>query len=194
MTNVRESLAVFQQLIVGQSIYALRYCSLTAHQSQPHRPCLVLSTLFVRPSLSLPSAHIVFRLIPLRTSVKQHDYVYSNLPQFVGINDKQQTMVLWDDQSKISRCTFSLAVLCPDIPPSISLANLPCLSELFSEQTSIGHACQVTRSIDAQSGITEIADGLWLFSRVDGTHFCQLYSPRENTVDTIIINETSITC
>jgi hypothetical protein len=192
VTNNRESLHVFRQLIVGQSIFALRTCSLTDQQSQSRRPCLVLSTLFVRPSHESPFAHMVYRLIPLPTVVNQYRYVYGNLPQFVGISQKQKTMIAWNDQSKINQCTFSMVVLCSDVPPSISFANLPCLSILLSERDSIGDACQVIRAIDAQAGVTEIVDGLWLFSRVDSTQFCQVYSPKENTVDTITIDQAMI--
>ena len=63
VSNIRESLAVFQQLTIAQSIFALRYCSLNPQQSKSQRPCLVVSTLFLRSSLDSASTYLVYWLI-----------------------------------------------------------------------------------------------------------------------------------
>ena len=192
VSNTRESLAVFQQLTIAQSIFALRYCSLNQQQSKSQRPCLVVSTLFLRSPPDSASTYLVYRLILFPIAVKNNLYVYSDVPKIVGVNFNQQSLIRWDDASDIDQCSFSVVVQCPKLPLAVSFANSPCLSRLFDDEMTVNDRCQVTRSPDTQPGVTEIANGLWLFSNVPTAQSCQAFSTSNNDVETIIIREESV--
>ncbi|CAM4817532.1 unnamed protein product [Rotaria magnacalcarata] len=80
ISDIHEALAIFNDLIVAQTIFALRYCSLSRQESSPQQPCLAVSTLFLRPPLHRTSTFSVYRLIALPTVLHGGKYTYSNLP------------------------------------------------------------------------------------------------------------------
>ena len=118
--------------------------------------------------------------------------MYTKMPKFIGISENQETMIRWDDLATVSKCKFSIVVLCSRIPPSMPMANSPCLSHLFGEEITTNNDCHVTRSVDRQSGVTEIASGIWLFYGVQSMQFYQMHTIADNTVDIITIRNEVI--
>ena len=188
VSDVRESLEIFQQLIVAQSIFVLRHCSSSQPHSSSQQPCLVVSTLFLRVPPNSSSTFIIYRLIPLPIAVNNKRYIYSSMPEIVGVNMNQLTTIAWNSPSDTYTCSFSLVVQCAKSPLETPLDRSPCLRELLNNGKMGDQECQVIRSTDTQSGITEIDIGLWLFYNVHGTHFCQAYSLLDNSVETITIS------
>jgi len=74
ISNVQQSLNVFTQLIVGQSVFALRYCSLSRQNSVPSQPCLAISTLFLRIPTDNVLIYSIYRLIPLPVVFNSNKY------------------------------------------------------------------------------------------------------------------------
>ena len=50
----------------------------------------------------------------------------------------------------------------------------------------------MSRSIDTQSGVTEIGNGVWLLYNVHNTRFCQVYSATVNSIETITVSEETV--
>ena len=118
--------------------------------------------------------------------------MYSDVPKIVGVNFNQQSLITWDDPSDIDQCSLSVVVQCPKLPLAVSFANSPCLSGLFADEMTVDDRCQVTRSPDTQPGVTEIANGLLLFSNVPTAQSCQAFSTSNNDAETITISEKSV--
>ena len=188
-SNVQEILDTFTQLIVGQSMFASRYCSLSQENSTSFQPCLIVSTLFLRAQADGIS---IYRLTPLPTIFNGDKYVYSNLPKIVGINFIDQTLIMWNDESEIDQCIFSPVVQCQKMPVSISLSKAPCLSQLFDDSQLVTSMCQVSRSQNIDQDVIDISTGIWLFANIHHTQQCQLYSASNELTETITIHEPSI--
>jgi hypothetical protein len=192
INNVEESLNDFNQLIVGQSIYALRYCALNRQHSLSSKPCLAVSTIFLRIPTNSPSIYSIYRFIPLPIVVEGEKYIYSNLPKVIGINFIDQTLIMWNNELESNECTFSPIVLCHNKPISLALSTSSCLSQLFDDFQSITSMCQVSRSPNDDQGILYIDDGLWLFYNIYFTHYCQIHSTLNGLIETISINQAAI--
>ncbi|CAF2901811.1 unnamed protein product [Rotaria sp. Silwood2] len=93
INDVEDSLNAFSQIAVGQSIYALRYCGLNRQHSLSSKPCLVISTLFIRIPSNSPSVYSIYRLFPLPVVTNDNKYIYSDLPKIIGINSIEQTLI-----------------------------------------------------------------------------------------------------
>jgi hypothetical protein len=193
ISNVQESLNTFAELIVGQSVFALRYCSLYQENSSFSQPCLVISTLFLRTPTDGTSIFSIYRLIALSIIFNGDKYVYSNLPKVVGINSIDQTLLMWNDESDINECTFSYVVQCKKMPVLISLSELSCLSQLFDHNQLVTSICEVRRSQNIDQDVIDISNGIWLFNNIHQTQYCQITStPSNELIETITINEPSI--
>jgi hypothetical protein len=192
VSDVRESLEVFQQLVVAQSIFALRHCSSNQSRSSSQQACLVVSTMFLRVPPSSSSTYSVYELILLPIAMNSNKYLYSNMPKIVGVNTNQLTTIAWNSPSDTETCLFSLVVQCVKAPLVIPLANTPCLRELLNDGMMGDKECHVIQSPDTQAGITEIDTGIWLFYNVHGTQFCQAYSMSDSSVEMITVSDGTL--
>ncbi len=192
ITDLSETLNLFSQLIVGQSVYILRSCPVRQEHISTNQPCLIVSTLFLRPSIETSIAFSVYRLISLPAFVKGEQFMYANMPQVIGVNTDDQTVILWDSTSKNNKCLFSIFVYCEKKPSSIRLSNSPCLSELFNHDTRIATSCQITRSLEIRTDIINIDSNIWLFPYNKEPLYCHLQSDVGEFNGIIVINEPSI--
>ncbi|CAF1272415.1 unnamed protein product [Rotaria magnacalcarata] len=190
--NIQESLDAFLHFIVGQSIFALRSCSLSQQNSLSSQPCLAISTLFLRIPPATTSIFSIYRLIPLPIIQNGDMYIYSNLPKIIGINFIDHTLLIWKEETDTKQCIFSTFVQCQTIPVSIALSKSTCLSELFYDTQSSTDTCQVLRSKNIAQDIIKIDDGIWLFSNVRYAQHCQVYSTANDLAESITIIEPSI--
>ncbi|CAF1120191.1 unnamed protein product [Rotaria sordida] len=190
--NVQESLDTFSQFILGQSVFALRYCSLGQRNSLPAQPCLAISTLFLRIPPDTTSAFSIYRLMPLPIIHSGDMYIYSNLPKIIGINSIDQTFLSWKEEIDIKECTFSPLVQCRKIPVTTSLSKSSCLTQLLNDDQSATNMCQVTRSTNIEQDIMQIDDGIWFFYNIRQAHHCQVYSTSNDLIESISITEPTI--
>jgi hypothetical protein len=192
ISNLQESLDTFVQFVVGQSVFALRYCSLDRQNSLSTQPCLAISTLLLQIPADGTSKYSIYRLIPLPIICNGHKYVYSNLPKVIGINYIDQTVIMWNDESDINECAFSPVVQCQKIPVSMSLSKSSCLSQLFDDNQLATSMCQVSRSQNIDQDVIYIDNGIWLFHNIHNTHYCQVYSTSNGLSETISITEAAL--
>jgi len=95
ITDLSESLNLFFQLIVGQSLYILHSCLVRQENIPTGQLCLIVSTLFLRPAIENSAVFSVYRLISLPAIVKGEQFIYSNMPEFIAVNtDDDQTIML----------------------------------------------------------------------------------------------------
>jgi hypothetical protein len=149
VSNIREALEIFHQLMIAQSIFVLRHCSLH-QQSSSAKPCLVVSTMFVKPPVNDPNSFLVYQLTALPAVVNKEKYMYSNIPSFIGINRDERTMITWRDATAMQDCLVSVIVSCAKVPLVTSLASIPCLGHLLSDRTKTHDSCEVVKSTDTQ--------------------------------------------
>lgn len=188
VSNIRESLEIFQQLVVAQSIFISRYCSLDQQYSLS-TPCVIISTLFVRPPPNDPNSFLIYKFKALPVIVNGENYFYSNIPTFIEIHHDRQSLIIWEDASLMNDCIItSVFVSCRKMPLIISLANYPCLAQLLIGDIEKNNSCEVTKSTVTYPGVVEIWNGLWFLYTVRGTHFCDVYSTEDLVVETITIN------
>lgn len=192
INDVEKSLHAFSQLILGQSVYAFRHCALNRQNSLSLKPCLLVSTLFLRIPANSLSIYSVYRLLPLPIVVGDDKYIYSNLPQVIGINAIDQTFIMWQNELEGNECTFTPVTLCRNKPILLSLSKSSCVSQLLADWQSDTSLCQVSRSLNTEQGIFYIDNGLWLIYNMYHTHDCQVYSTFTKLTETISINEAAI--
>jgi hypothetical protein len=192
ISNVQRSLNVFTQLIIGQSVFALRYCSFSRQNSVTSQPCLAISTLFLSIPIDSVLTYFIYRLTPLPVVFNGNKYIYSNLPKVIGINFIDQTLIQWYDEFDTVECIFSPVTLCRNKPVSISLLKSSCLSQLLDDNKSIASTCEVARSQDIHQDIMELDNGIWLFFHVREPYYCQVHSTSSTLIETISINEAAI--
>jgi hypothetical protein len=185
INDVRESLNAFSQTIVGQSIYALRYCGLSRQYSLSSKPCLAVSTLFKRISSNSPSVHSIYHLLPLPIVANRNKYIYSDLPKIIGINSIEQTLIMWNNELDSNECTFSPIVLCHKTPILMSLSEPSCLSQLLDDHQSDTSMCEASRSHNIEKAVLHIDDGLWFFYNTNYTYYCQAYSDLNQLTETM---------
>ncbi|CAF3444783.1 unnamed protein product, partial [Rotaria sp. Silwood2] len=106
ITDLSESLNLFSQLIAAQSVYILRSCPIRQEHISTSQPCLIVSTLFLRPSMETNVAFPIYRLIPLPAIVSGEQFMYSNMPEAIGANTDDQTIILWNCEPKKNECLF----------------------------------------------------------------------------------------
>lgn len=192
--NVKENIDKFANLIVGQSVFALKSCSLEHDDNSRSRPCLVVSTMFRRiPIDSSISLYEVYRLIPLPVPFKGEKYIYTDLPKIFGFNKIDKKVVLWNDDKLSSTCIFSRVVQCHDNPIIIPISNLPCLNELLSiEPFTFNTNCQVVKSKCNQVNILNIKSNIWYLYSLDQPFECESQSLSAPPADVISIKDPMI--
>ncbi|CAF1374809.1 unnamed protein product [Adineta ricciae] len=92
--GIHKSLNKFTELIIGQSVFALRYCLKSCINSVSLHPCIVISTLFLQIPVVSTTKLYVFQLIPLPFIFNHEMYAYSSLPKTIGINAIDNTLLL----------------------------------------------------------------------------------------------------
>jgi len=192
ISNVHDSLNAFTQLIVGQSVFALRQCPLIKKDSLSSQPCLAVSTLFLWIPAGTVSTFSVYRLISLPVIFNNDKYIYSNLPKVIGINPIDQTVITWNDDLAIDQCTFSPIILCKHRPVIMSLSKSSCLSQLFDDNQLTTSMCEVRRSQNIEQNVLDIDDGVWLFYNVNHPTYCQVYSNINGLPEIISIREAAV--
>ncbi|CAF3390916.1 unnamed protein product [Rotaria socialis] len=192
VSNFQVSLDIFSQLILGQSVFVSRYCSIGQRNLLSPEPCLIISTLFLRTPSDSTSIFSIFRLIPLPIIDNGFMYTYSKLPKIIGVNSIDQTFLMWNEEIDIKECTFSRLVQCRTKPVSTTLLKSSCISQLFDDDELDTSICEVSRTQNIDQDIMRIDDDIWLFSNVRHTEYCQIYSASDELTETILINEASV--
>ncbi|CAF1376471.1 unnamed protein product, partial [Didymodactylos carnosus] len=127
MEDLSEALNTILQLIVGQFMYIQRSCSINEQPMGTNQPCLIVSTLFLRSSIASDNVFSVYRLKPLPAIVDDEQFMYSNLPEIIGINKDDETVIFWNTVPKKNECLFSIFVHCKTNPPII-ISSRVCIS------------------------------------------------------------------
>ncbi|CAF3434699.1 unnamed protein product [Rotaria socialis] len=192
VSNTQESLDTFFQYVVGQSIFALRYCSLVQDNSLPSQPCIAISTLFLRIQPDTSLTYSIYRLTALPIVHNNDMYVYTNLPQVIGIDHIDRRVITWKEDVDIKQCIFSRIALCKKSPISKSLAKSSCLSQLLDNTQTTTDMCQVTRSTDIEQDFMQIDNELWLFFNIHRAEQCHIYSNSNDHTESISINEPAL--
>ncbi|CAF1076786.1 unnamed protein product [Didymodactylos carnosus] len=192
MEDLSEALNTILQLIVGQSMYVQRSCSINEQPMGTNQSCLIVSTLFLRSSIASDNVFSVYRLKPLSAIVDDEQFMYSNLPEIIGINKDDETVIFWNTVPKKNEYLFSIFVHCKTNPPIISLKRIPCLFEIFSQDNSIASSCKIRRSRQIESEVMNIDHDGWLFSRTEQTLYCNLQSNTGKFGGLFSIHEPSI--
>ena len=191
ISNIQETLNAFKKLIIGQSIFALRYCSFSSTRLLHSQPCLAISTSFVGIPADSTSTSPIFRLTALPIIFNGNQYVYSDLPKIIGINSIDQTIIIFDDDLDTNECIFSSIILCQYKSFSISLSKPSCLSQLFDSNQPVANVCSVSRSHNIQH-IINVDDDIYLFDDIHQPYRCQIYTTSNKLIGTISINEASL--
>ncbi|CAF1497825.1 unnamed protein product [Rotaria magnacalcarata] len=192
ISNAYESLDTFSDYILGQSVLALRYCSMVPLNAETSQPCIVVSTLFTRIPNDDKSIYMMYRLIPLPTIYNDETFIYTNLPKILGINVINERFMMWNEDTDDNQCLMSTIVHCKRMPISISLSNPSCVSQLLDERQTVTTMCHVSRSSYAGQNILRIADGLWYFNHIERPKLCTVYLSAKESMESINIIETSI--
>jgi hypothetical protein len=191
--HIQDSMDIFKKMILGQSVYALKSCSIVKDdKSLKGTSCLAISTLFRRIPIGSSSVYTVYRLIPLPIVIYGQKYVYSSLPTILGINSVDKTIVKWDDEEFLSSCISSNVIQCREFPLSIPLSSVPCISNILGVTQDSFNKCDVIRSQQLQPSIMNIKHDLWLFYSNDESYECLFRSTRGASTKTILITEPTI--
>ncbi|CAF1206326.1 unnamed protein product [Adineta steineri] len=192
ITDLTESLRLFTELIMGQSIYILRSCVNGEKHSSASQLCIIIATLFLRPLITNNNTLSAYRLTPLPAMIGNEQFIYSNIPSIVVISTEDQSVMPLDTASNKNKCLFSIFTYCPEKMPFIQLKNIPCLSELLNDDKQLVTSCEVTRARKIQTGLINIETDIWLISVDSGPMHCQLQSNSGQYNGFIVINEPSI--
>ena len=188
--DVEELMTDFSRLIVSQTVNAFRSCAISQN-NQLYSACLIISTLFVRPLPSAADTYTVYHLHLLPVNANGYRYVYSNLPKTFGFNAIDQSVIVWDDEPKGSKCILSKIVQCSKEPMPISLLNTPCLSELLNTGSIQTNACEIARTPNAGPEIFNVAHDIWVFNNLEGIQYCKPQSYQSKSNDIVIMNEST---
>ncbi|CAF4595181.1 unnamed protein product [Didymodactylos carnosus] len=99
---------------------------------------------------------------------------------------------MWNDESDINECTFSVVVQCQKMPVSIALSSSTCLAQLLNDDTLTPSICQVIPAQDMQQGVMQIVNGIQLLYNIREINYCQGHSTSNELGETIPINEPAI--
>jgi hypothetical protein len=187
--DMQELTDSFLRLVLAQKVYALRTCSFNIESTGQQTPCLLVSTLLVRPLPDSSSMFIVYQPIPFPVLIKNKKYTYSSLPSFIGLNMGDNTVAIWTGALDERTCSFSIFVQCNEEPLIVPLSASPCLLELFGEQIPTISACPVTRSKEIQPSIMHVGGDLWLFYNTDKPYQCHALN---NSTEDVLITEAGL--
>ena len=192
ITDITESLNLFSQFIVAQSVYVLRSCATNQRSSSNSHSCLIVSTMYLRPLIEINKSPIVYKLIPIPAIVNDEQYIYTNMPEMIAININDQSAMLWSSASTATQCIFSIFVYCQKKQPMIKLPISPCLSELFNNSTHSVNSCQISRSREIQNSIINVDNDIWIFSFNQRPLQCHVEPSVDKFNSIISINDPSI--
>ena len=190
-SSTTELLNDFFRLILSQTIYVLRPCTNHLEHMGLYPPCLIISTLFVRPFHVDSAAYTVYNLYPLPVVINQTKYTYANVPTTFGLNVIDKTLVIWSEKQIKSKCIFSKFVQCEEKPMLISLSSFPCLKQLFSPNLPTSN-CDIVRTINTQPTIVNIVENIWLFYNFDNVKVCYLHSDSTDEVEELKLTDSSV--
>ncbi|CAF1314519.1 unnamed protein product [Adineta ricciae] len=190
--DLSESLKLFTDLIIGQSIYILRSCGDINKQSISSQSCLIVATSFFRPLVENDNVPLVYQLTPLPAILNREQFIYSNIPRIVALNTQDQSVMTWNTIPNKNECLFSIFLYCSKRPPLIRLSQLPCLSQLLYDDKKSVSSCDITRILDVETKLINIVDDVWLFSHDGPPMYCQLQPNIEPYSAFTIINESSL--
>ncbi|CAF0914795.1 unnamed protein product [Adineta steineri] len=193
LNHSHESLTQFKKMIIGQTVYALKSCSLSRiDRLSKDSSCLAVSTLFRKIPVKTSSVYNVYRTIPLPITIDGQKYVYSSLPNILGVNTIDKTIVQWNENNFVSDCIVSDIIQCRKIPISIPLSSVACVSDILDTTADSDARCEVTRSTYTQPSIMNIKNDIWLFYSNDESYECVVHSALTGSANTISVSEPSI--
>ncbi|CAF1344378.1 unnamed protein product [Adineta ricciae] len=190
--DISESLKLFTDLIIGQSIYILRSCGGIDKQNVSNQSCLIVATSFFRPLLDNHHMLSVYQLTPLPAIVNHEQIIYSSLPRIVAIDMHDHSVMTWNTIPDKNECFMSNFMYCSKRPPLVRINWLPCLSQLLDDGRKSITSCDVTRSFNIETNTINIVDDVWLFSHDGSPILCDLQSSIEPSNTFIVINESSL--
>lgn len=114
------------------------------------------------------------------------------MPEAIGINEDDQYIILWEKLPKKNECLFSVLVYCQKKPPTVLLADAPCLLELTRHDMPVASSCQVERSRKPYTAIFHINDNVWLFQNDKKPFHCLLLTTEGGFNSIITITEPSV--
>lgn len=189
-TNTKENRELFNSMIIGQTVHALKSCTLGQHEFQASTPsCLVVSTVLRRLPTESPSLFHVYHLIPLPIFFKGEKYIYSNLPRVFGFNRIDKKFILWPEDNFSAVCIVIKMIQCRSYPISIPTTEAPCLAELLSGENPSISNCQVSKVRHSVPSILNIKDNVWYFYPHVETFQCEVESAADASEDLVSINQ-----
>lgn len=191
--NVGDIINTFNEMIVGQTIFALKSCSVPQNgMMRRGPPCLAVSTIYRRLSREQSSLYHVYKLTPLPVLFDGNKYVYSNLPKIFGFNNVEKKVILWNDDIHVSSCTFNALVQCPHRPITIPLLETPCINWLLGFSSSSENECQVEKSKSIQPNIMNIKSNVWYVTPSNAPLQCEWHSTSHGIPDIMTITGPTI--
>ncbi|CAF3366945.1 unnamed protein product [Rotaria sp. Silwood2] len=184
--DIKENMNMFINMIIGQTVYALKSCSIRQNEQLPGGPaCLVVSTIIRRIPMETSTFYQVYQLTPLPVFFNGDKYIYSDLPKRFGFNKIEKKVILWNDNNLSTDCTFSKIIQCRNQLMNVPLSSVPCLDELMNVESSSISKCQVTRSKNIQSNLMNIKSNIWYVFPGEEPFECEsqsLSSPISNII------------
>lgn len=163
----------FNQVIVSQSLHAFRSCSMR-EENYLSPPCLIISTVFVRPLRPTIDACTVYQLHAIPIMTDDHRYEYTNVPNIFGCNSIRNKMVTWHHESQKLKCLFIKTVLCFETPVPSPMSDELCLRALLSNQVTDILSCDVIRTRTARHRLQNIIRNIWVFNDPDANNRSEL--------------------
>ncbi|CAF2046695.1 unnamed protein product [Rotaria magnacalcarata] len=191
-SSMEDLMNEFSRLIIAQLVHVLHSCSMLYQDIDTYPPCLIISTLFIRPPPLNSFTYTIYNLYPLPVVVNENRYVYTNLPRTFGLNSIDETLIIWNDDQKRLKCIFSKVVQCEEEPTYVPLSSLPCMVQLFSSDGSNSNACEIAHSINSQYGIINIVESIWIFYNLNEVKRCNMYLYENNSIEVLTVNEPSV--
>ena len=190
--NLKADLDSFSQLVIAQSVYAVRHCGMSSHQLSSIDSCVVVSTLFNQVTTNTRLVYPVYRLIPLPIIIDGKTYIFSNVPKIFATNALEQIDLIWDPDENDDQCTWSPIVSCNTKPKSISPIVESCLHELLNNQKNSLKTCELSRSDNLDDGFMSISDGVLFSYKSNYTHHCEIYSKSNEFIENFSTTKEAI--
>ena len=149
----------FSRLIISQTVNVFRSCTLK-WDDHSYPPCLLISTLFIRPLSTNPNIFTIYNVYPLPISTNGYSYMYTNIPITIGLNLNEQRIITWDNEKERSQCTFTTIVQCVEDYLSVSLLRTSCLGQLLLQNGSDITACEIKRTRDIGPSVKHVVQNI----------------------------------
>ena len=191
--DIKENMNMFINMIIGQTVYALKSCSIRQNERLPGGPtCLAASTIIRRIPTETSTLYPVYHLTPLPVFFNGDKYTYSDLPKIFGFNKIEKKVILWNDDNLSTSCTFLKIIQCRNELMNVPLSTLPCLDELMNGESLSTSKCQVTRSKNIQSNLINIKSNVWYAFSSEESFECESQSLSSPILEVISIKEPMI--